>query len=150
MTGVLIVAKNSRMAGAHDQVWREARRFVVGLFVAYAILVQALAGPFLRAQAAEMARLPDALAIICLSDGAPGHSDPGERKMPHAHGLDCCLPGLRFVALDAPVLVTSQLGVEFAPAPPGHPVVYDPPLSRSPLSALVTVLQPRAPPRFDI
>lgn len=129
-----------------SEEWRMTRRFVVGLFVAYAILIQSLASPFLRAQAAEHARLDGALGVICLSDGAPGHEEPGQRKLPHGHGLECCLPGLRFIALDAPALDVSP--VTFNPPAEARTsrVDYALPQSRAPPLALTTVLQPRAPP----
>lgn len=133
-------------SGNRSEEWRRTRRFVVGLFVAYALLIQALANPFLRATAAERAVLENSLAVICLSDGAPGHEEPGQRNMPHGHGLDCCLPGLRFVALDAPVLVVSLL--TFAPPAETASRVaeFAFPRTRAPPPALTTVLQPRAPP----
>lgn|GEM_PF-2381939 len=132
-------------SGGSNGEWRRTRRFVVGLFVAYAILIQALASPFLRAQAADHAPR-DALAILCLSDGAPGHKEPGQRKMPHGHGLDCCLPGLRFAALDAPALITSAVTFEQPAESCSSHVDYVLPQSRAPPPALTTVLQPRAPP----
>lgn len=132
-------------ARKHEE-WRKTRRFVVGLFVAYAILIQSLASPFLRTQAAEHAQLEGALAVICLSDGAPGHEEPGQRKLPHGHGLDCCLPGLRFVALDAPALVVSFVAFELPAEARSSQVDHALPQSRAPPPALTTVLQPRAPP----
>lgn len=125
---------------------RRTRRFVVGLFVAYAILIQSLTSPFLRAQAAEHAMLDGALGVICLSDGTPGHEEPGQRKLPHGHGLECCLPGLRFVALDAPALVISSFTFELPAETYSSQVDYALPQSRAPPPALTTVLQPRAPP----
>lgn len=129
-----------------SEEWRKTRRFVVGLFVAYAILIQSLASPFLRAQAAEHARLDGALGVICLSDGAPGLEEPGQRKLPHGHGLECCLPGLRFVALDAPALVISTVTFEQPAETRSSQVNYTLPQSRAPPAQLTTVLQPRAPP----
>ena len=129
-----------------SEEWQKTRRFVVGLFVAYAILIQSLASPFLRAQAAEQARLDGALGVICLSDGAPGHDEPGQRKLPHGHGLECCLPGLRFVALDAPALVIASFTFELPAEARSSLVDYVLPHSRAPPPALTPVLQPRAPP----
>ena len=129
-----------------SEEWQKTRRFVVGLFVAYAILIQSLASPFLRAQAAEHARLDGTLGVICLSDGAPGHEEPGQRKLPHGHGLECCLPGLRFVALDAPTLIISSCTFELPAEARSSQVDYVLPQSRAPPPALATVLQPRAPP----
>ncbi len=126
--------------------WRQTRRFVVGLFVAYAILIQSLASPFLRAQAAEHARLDGALGVICLSDGAPGHEEPGQRKLPHGHGLECCLPGLRLAAFDAPALVVSTVTFELPAETRSSQVDYARPQGRAPPPQLTTVLQPRAPP----
>ena len=129
-----------------SEEWQKTRRFVVGLFVAYAILIQSLASPFLRAQAAEHTRLDGALGVICLSDGAPGHEEPGQRKLPHGHGLECCLPGLRFIALDAPALVISFFTFELPVEARSSQVDYALPQSRAPPPQLTTVLQPRAPP----
>jgi hypothetical protein len=129
-----------------SEEWRKTRRFVVGLFVAYAILIQSLSSPFLRAQAAEHARLDDVLGIICLSDGAPGQEEPGQRKLPHGHGLECCLPGLRFVVLDAPALDISPVTFDPPAAASAFRIDYSLPQSRAPPPALATVLQPRAPP----
>lgn len=129
-----------------SEEWQKTRRFVVGLFVAYAILIQSLASPLLRAQAVEQTRLDAALGVICLSDGAPGHEEPGQRKLPHGHGLECCLPGLRFVALDAPALVISTVTFEMPAEARSSQVDYVLPRSRAPPPALTTVLQPRAPP----
>lgn len=131
--------------------WQKTRRFVVGLVIAYVILIQSLASPFLRAQAAEHARLDGGPGVICLSDGAPGHEEPGheepgQRKLPHGHGLDCCLPGLRFVALDAPALVISTVTFEQPAETRSSQVDYALPRSRAPPAQLTTVLQPRAPP----
>lgn len=126
--------------------WQKMRRFVVGLFVAYAILIQALASPFLRAQSAELARLEGPLSLLCLSEGVPGHGEPGQRKMPHGHGLECCLPSLRFAWLDAPVLISSILIFVPPVAPPSYAADYNVPPTRAPPDALATILQPRAPP----
>ncbi len=134
------------VAARKREEWRKTRRFVVGLFIAYAILIQSLASPLLRAQAAEQTRLDGALGVICLSDGAPGHEEPGQRKLPHGHGLECCLPGLRFVALDAPALVISSFTFELPAEARSSQVDYVLPQSRAPPPALTTVLQPRAPP----
>lgn len=133
-------------SGNRHEEGRRTRQFVVGLFVAYAILIQALANPFLRANVAERALFENSLAVICLSDGAPGHEEPGQRKMPHGHGLDCCLPGLRFAALDAPVLVVSPLTFEPPTETVSRSAEYALPRTRAPPPALATVLQPRAPP----
>jgi len=133
-------------AARKREEWQKTRRFVVGLFVAYTILIQSLASPFLRAQSAEHARLDSALGVICLSDGAPGHEEPGQRKLPHGHGLECCLPGLRFAALDAPALVISTVTFEQPAESRSSQVDYALPQSRAPPPALTTVLQPRAPP----
>lgn len=133
-------------SGCNSGEWRKTRRFVVGLFVAYAILIQSLASPFLRAQAAEHARLDGALGIICFSDGAPGNEEPRQRKLPHGHGLDCCLPGLRLVALDAPALDISPVTFDPHAEASSSLAEYALPQSRAPPPALTSVLQPRAPP----
>ncbi len=132
-------------SGCRNKEWQQTRRFVAGLFVVYAILIQALATPFLKAKAAELVRL-DALAVLCLSDGAPGHEEPGQRKVQHGHGLDCCLPGLRSVALDAPVLIVSHIVFELLPDDAFLPAQYMLRPVRAPPQALTSVLQPRAPP----
>lgn len=129
-----------------SEEWQKTQRFVVGLFVAYAILIQSFAGPYLRAQAVEHARLDGALGVICLSDGAPGHEEPGQRKLPHGHGLDCCLPGLRCVALDTPQLIISFFTFELPAETRSSQVDHALPQSRAPPPQLTTVLQPRAPP----
>lgn len=133
-------------AGQRGEEWRQTRRFVVGLFIAYALLIQALASPFLRTHAAELARLNGPLALLCLSDGAPGHEEPGQRNMPHGHGIECCLPGLRFVSVDGPALAVSQVVFEPPAEGKSREADYALPQSRAPPFALTRVLQPRAPP----
>lgn len=133
-------------SGSSSEGWRQTRRFVLALFVAYAVLIQALASPFLRAQAAELARIDGALAVICLSDGTPGGEDPGRRDIPHGHGLDCCLPALRLLTFDAPALAASPFTFELPAEAASLRAEYALPPSRAPPAALTTVLQPRAPP----
>ena len=132
--------------GKRHEEWHHTRRFVVGLFVAYAILIQVLASPVLRAKATVLAQHEAQLAALCLSERAPGHDEPGQRKMPHGHGLECCLPGLRLVAFDAPTLVASVLTFEPPADAPSLAAEYALPRTRAPPGALMTVLQPRAPP----
>jgi hypothetical protein len=119
---------------------------LVGLVVGYAILIQALATPFLRIKAAELARLDEALAIFCLTGDAPDHDGPGERKTPHSHGLDCCLPCGRFDALGAPLFAVAFFRFEPAVARRSERIAYASPPGRAPPTALTSVLQPRAPP----
>jgi hypothetical protein len=129
-----------------QEQWQHARHYVVALFLAYALLVQALAGPFLSAQALGLAGSDGALAQLCLGNAAPAHETPGSPGMPGGHGLECCLPGLRLAALDAPALVATL----FLFAPPTdaltQPAAHARPQTRAPPASLVAVLQPRAPP----
>lgn len=125
---------------AGEQGWRETRRYVVGLVVAYVILIQALASPFLQVQAAEKARFGGAMAALCQTDGVP------QPDAPHGHGLDCCLPGARFAGLDQPFLLPHALVFPTAADEISRRVAYVRPQSRAPPSALTLVLQPRAPP----
>jgi hypothetical protein len=131
-------------AGARD--WRPNRRLLVGLVVGYAILIQALATPFLRIKAAELARLDDALAVLCLTGDGPDHDRTGERKTQHSHGLDCCLPCGRFDALDTPALVVALFHFEPTVGQRSERIRYASPQRRAPPTALTSVLRPRAPP----
>lgn len=128
--------------------WRTGRRFAVGLLVVYAVLIQALAAPFFRARAVELARLDAALAILCLTDTPADGHEPARPGLTKGHGLDCCLPGAREIALDAPVFLVTQLTPDLAPERVSRPLAFELPQGRAPPYALSRVLQPRAPPSF--
>jgi len=118
----------------------------VGLLAAYAILIQALTTPFLRTEAAELARLDGTLAILCFGGMTTDHDTPEGGKSPGGHGLDCCLPGARPVVLDVPALVPASLAFGLPEALPGYRLVYALVQGRAPPASLTAVLQPRAPP----
>jgi hypothetical protein len=136
------------MAPRRTDDWRHGRRFLVGLVVIYAILVQALASPALQARMLADTGIARALAFHCLPGEGPDGSDPDNRPSSHLQCLDCCLPGGRFLTLDLPVLATSIIRFEPAARQVRLARYFTLPQGRAPPAALTCALQPRAPPVF--
>lgn len=134
------------MHGRNRQEWRQGRQLIVAALIAYAVLVQALASPVLRIKAAWPGGMSVA-GILCLTGADSDQLPSTPHRAPHGHGLECCLPGLRSVLLDAPMLVVSLAGLPQPSHTRWQPAGFTWVEAQAPPKALATSLQARAPPQ---
>lgn len=128
---------------------RRQTRGAIALLIALALVLQALAAPFLAAEARQRDEVARALGVICAVDGGVVAGMDGE-PAPLDHTCpDCCLAACLRLALEPPPVVTTALAL---PATPPARVAAPPlrPDDSRPVATLARQRpsQPRAPPRL--
>jgi len=118
---------------------------LVASLVAYALLIQTLALPFAQVRAQELARIDASLGVICMVDGSDSAPSDRSTRDHHHNGVDCCLAACCASFAGPAIVATSDISL---PALLTTTSLFKPDANgpRAPPAALLSQLQPRAPP----